>query len=74
MNCVICKSGKTRDGTTTATFERGKTTVVIKDVPAKICEDCGEAYIDQRITAQILQIAEGAAHSGVEIEVRHFAA
>lgn len=43
VKCVICKQGKTRPGMGTVILERGKTTVVIKKVPADICDNCGEA-------------------------------
>lgn len=42
MKCVICKTGETRSGTTTVTLSRGETTVVIKNVPAEVCDTCGE--------------------------------
>ena len=45
MNCVICKHGETRPGKTTVTLERKATTVVIKNVPAQVCSNCGEEYV-----------------------------
>ena len=42
MKCVICKHGETKDGTTTIILEREGSTIVFKDVPAKICDNCGE--------------------------------
>jgi YgiT-type zinc finger domain-containing protein len=73
MNCVICKTGLTQSGVTTITLERGKTTLVFKQVPAQICENCGEAYLNEVTTQALLEIAENAAQSGVQIEVRTFA-
>ena len=73
MNCVICKIGLTQSGVTTLTLERGKTTLVFKQVPAQICENCGEAYLDEVTTQTLLEIAENAAQSGVQVEVRTFA-
>lgn len=74
MICVICKTGITRSGVTTVTLERGKTTLVFKQVPAQVCENCGEAYLDELTTQTLLEIAENAAQSGVQVEVRNFAA
>lgn len=74
MKCVICKTGVTQLGVTTITLERGKTTLVFKQVPAQICENCGEAYIDETTTQALFEIAENAAQSGVQVEVRTFAA
>jgi len=74
VKCVICKQGETRSGETTVTFERNGTTVVFKKVPARVCANCGEAYLDDSTSAQLLQTAEEAAHSGVLVDVREFTA
>jgi len=74
MKCVICKQGQTHDGLTTVTLERGPTTVVIKDVPAEICENCGEYYLSEEVTEKVQNLAELAFQHGVEIEVLRYAA
>lgn len=74
MKCVICKVGETRPGKTTVTLERGSVTLVFKGVPARLCENCGEAYVDAEISRHLLESAEAAVKSGVEVEVREFAA
>lgn len=74
MQCVICKLGETQPGTVTVTLERGQTTLIFKQVPAQVCENCGEAYIDDETTAQLLTLAEAAVQAGVQVEVRAFAA
>ena len=74
MKCVICKQGQTHDGKTTVTLERERTTVVIKDVPAEICENCGEYYLNEEVTQKVQQLAEQAVQQGVEIEILRYAA
>jgi len=74
MKCVICKVGETRPGTTTVTLERGDVTLVFKKTPARVCTNCGEAYVDQEITRQILQAAEAAMREGVQVDIREFVA
>lgn len=74
MTCVICKRGETRTGRVTVTLERGDTTIVVKSVPALVCDICGEQYIDADVSARVLQEAEAAARAGVQFEVRRFAA
>lgn len=74
MKCVICKHGETAAGTATVTLERGGTTIVFKDVPAQICGNCGEQYVDEAVTRQLLQQAQTAVDSGVQVDVRSFAA
>jgi len=74
VKCVICKHGEITPGTTTVTLERGKTTLVIKGVPARVCSNCGEEYVDEETTRQLLETAETAARTGVQVEVRQYAA
>ncbi len=60
MECVFCKVGETKPGTTTLLLERDNTTLVIKRVPADVCQNCGEAYVDEETTERLLQLAEAA--------------
>ncbi len=73
MKCVICKHGETRPGQATVTLERNGTTLVIKGVPANVCANCGEEYVDEGITAKLLKTADEAARSGVQVDVREYA-
>ena len=72
MKCVICKHGITKDGTTTITLERDTSTIVFKDVPAKICDNCGEKYIDSKITKELLKNANELIKNGAEVDIRKF--
>ena len=45
MTCVICKQGDTKPGKVTVTLKRDGCTVIFKDVPAQVCENCGEYYL-----------------------------
>ena len=74
MKCVICRQGQTKDGFATVTLNREHTTVVIKEVPADICENCGEYYLSDTVTARIEKLAAQAVQNGVEIEVLRYAA
>ena len=74
MQCVMCKHGETQPGTTTVTLERSATTVVFKNVPAEVCETCGEAYLDAATTRHLLHIVEEAARVRVQVDVREYVA
>jgi YgiT-type zinc finger domain-containing protein len=74
MKCVICKNGKTVPRTTTVILNRGEATVIFKNVPADICENCGEYYLSTEVTREILAKAEDSMKNGVEVEVRKYAA
>jgi len=74
LTCVICKGGEVKPGRTTLTVERGALTLVVKDIPARVCGNCGEAYFDEATTAQIEVIVEKAESSGVQVAVQAYAA
>ncbi len=74
MICVICKNGETQSGKVTVTLEREETTLVIKGIPAQVCVNCGEEYVDEETTSRLLKTAEDAARAGVQVDVRQFAA
>jgi len=73
VTCVVCKIGETRAGKTTVTLERAGVTLVFKGVPAEVCGNCGEAYVDEGTTRSLLREAEEAAQSGVQVHIREFA-
>ena len=72
MKCVICKTGETRPGTTTVTLERAGVTLVFKKTPARVCPNCGEAYVEEEISRQLLQAADAAVQEGVQVDIREF--
>ena len=74
MKCVICKQGETVQGAVTVTLERGEMTLVVKNVPAQVCEVCGEEYIDEDASQRLSEVAEKEAKNGVALEVREYAA
>jgi YgiT-type zinc finger domain-containing protein len=59
-------------GKTTITLERGSITVVFKNVPAQVCGNCGEPYVDEETSRKLLEAAEQAARSGVLVDVREY--
>ena len=74
MTCLICKAGDVKPGTTTLAVERGKLTLVIKGIPARVCGSCGEAYFDQATTEHIEAMAARVEQAGVELAVQDYAA
>ena len=74
MKCALCKHGQTYSGKTTVTLHRGDTVMVLKGVPADICENCGEYYLSEAIAAQVLRRAEEEVSKGSEVQIMRFAA
>lgn len=74
MICPICKHGNITQGFTTLTFEKENAIIVVKKVPADICDNCGEAFVLQDIARKIFTLVETEVKKGIEIEVLNFAA
>lgn len=73
MRCVICKQADVEPGTATVTLERGGMTLVVKHVAARVCPNCGEEYVNEDAAARLIEAAEQAARSGVQVDVREYA-
>jgi YgiT-type zinc finger domain-containing protein len=54
MKCLACKHNHFKKGTTVLPIERGNAILLITDIPARVCENCGETYLDEE-TAQDVQ-------------------
>jgi YgiT-type zinc finger domain-containing protein len=75
MKCSICKHGDTAPGKVTVTLSKPDgATVVFRDVPAQVCQNCGEEYVDEATTGELLRQAQAAARAGVQVEVRTYIA
>ena len=73
MNCIVCRHGDTHPGTTTVTFHRDGRTLVVNEVPAEVCENCGEAYVAEDVTAELLRIATEARQAQAIVLIRDYA-
>ena len=73
MKCVICKQAETRSVVTTVTLERGQSTFVVREVPAQVCPNCGEDYVDSGVAAGLLRSAEDLSRAGTQIDIRRYA-
>jgi YgiT-type zinc finger domain-containing protein len=64
MRCVVCRQADVRPGEPTVTLDREGPTLVIKHVPARVCPNCGEEYVDEAMTAR----------AGALVDVREYVA
>lgn len=74
MTCLICKQGKAKAGHATVTMQQEDCTVVFKRVPADVCDNCGEYYLSNEVTRELLRRAQVAAQNGAEVEILPYAA
>ena len=74
MRCILCHNGETAPGLVTVTMSRGETAIIFKNIPADVCDVCGEYYLSQEVTGKILEQAQAAIKTGNEVEIIRWAA
>jgi YgiT-type zinc finger domain-containing protein len=75
MNCGdTCRHAETKLGTTTVTLERDVFTYVIKQAPAQVCPNCGEDYVDEDVTGNLLKSAGQMVKIGAQVDIRQYVA
>jgi len=73
VKCVICKQAETAAGVATVTLERDGATFVVREVPAQVCPNCGEEYVDSEVAAEVLRTSEDLSKAGAQFDVRRYA-
>jgi len=69
MECVICKNGTTKASHVTYTLERDNVIIVFKNVPAMVCQNCGDFYLSTDTTKMLLEKANETLDKGIEFEI-----
>ncbi len=72
MKCIICKEAETSLGLTDVTLERDGFRLVIKNTPAQVCPNCGEAYAEEEVAMRLLAAAENLTDSGRLTDVQEY--
>lgn len=69
MKCVVCKIGETEKGITTVTLRRGNTVVIVEEVDAHICNNCGHYYLDSDTAKNVMAKLKDALQRGTKLEI-----
>ncbi|MEJ6981640.1 type II toxin-antitoxin system MqsA family antitoxin [Pedobacter sp. P351] len=69
MDCALCKNGTIQKGNVTVTLEKGSAIILIKDVPAEVCTNCGHYYLSEEMTKIIMEKGKEAISKGAVFEV-----
>lgn len=56
--CYFCGRGILEEKHVTVDFRWGEKLVIIENVPAKVCNECGERYFAAKVVRQMEQIAK----------------
>ena len=57
MICFMCK-GTVQEGFSTFTTDMGGSIVIIKNVPSRVCDQCGEASYSDEVARRLEQIVQ----------------
>jgi YgiT-type zinc finger domain-containing protein len=69
--CPLC-GGEKKEGYTIHTVDLGFGIVIVKDVPAKICSQCGEVWIVSDVASQLEKIVDLARKNRLQLELISF--
>jgi YgiT-type zinc finger domain-containing protein len=72
MICPICRQADLVDGLSSAVFERGEVKCTITSIPAKVCPNCGDAVVVEKVAQELLQQMEKLVRSGLMEETRDY--
>lgn len=67
--CPICKEGSLVAGKTTVMLERDGSIVLLKYVPASVCDNCESYFLESATTREVLKTANRSIQNGTELEV-----
>jgi YgiT-type zinc finger domain-containing protein len=74
MKCSICRIGETVKSNSVVPLNRDGMVIIFKNVPTEVCNNCGEVYVEQDITRNLLDTAKEVSKSGVQVDIREFKA
>lgn len=66
--CPLC-GGTKKAGKTTFTVDLGVGVVVVRDVPATVCSQCGADWIDDKIASRLEDIVNDAKQKHLTVEI-----
>ena len=70
MICVVCRESHTVSGFSSISFARDEFRAVVHQVPAQVCPACGESFLDEATTIDLLKRVEQILEEGV-LDVVH---
>ncbi|BAZ17124.1 hypothetical protein NIES4071_90020 [Calothrix sp. NIES-4071] len=73
FECQMCKINEASEELVNEVFQINGKTVLVENIPAKVCSRCGEAVFSLETTEKIRQMLHGAAKPVKSISVDVFA-
>ena len=67
-HCPLC-GGDKQPGNATYTVDFGPSIVIIRNVPAMVCDQCGEEWIGAETAGKLEQLTEEAKRRGEQVAI-----
>ncbi len=71
-HCTTCKNGTMQPGFTSVTFDKDNVVIVFRNVPALVCDLCGDYVIEGKIAKSLLNTAKDERSKGHQISILNF--
>ena len=71
MKCFMCK-GETEQKLVNYLLDVDNRIIIIKEVPANVCKQCGERYFDDDVMENLEKIIEDVKNVSIEISVVNY--
>ena len=71
MDCFMCK-GELEEKTVNYMVDLENTIIIIKEVPAKVCTQCGEQYFDDETSKNIERIVNQLKELATEVTIVNY--
>jgi YgiT-type zinc finger domain-containing protein len=66
MNCALCKANLT-NGKVNHIVDLGERIIIVKNVPASVCKQCGDYFVDTDTALKLEAIVEEAKKNKAEV-------
>ena len=69
--CPTC-GGNKEPGKTTFTVDLGESIIVVRDVPATLCNQCGDEWLSDEVVERLESIVEDAKKKHLFVEIANY--
>ena len=70
-NCLMCK-GDLEKGNVNHIVDLDNFIIIIKNVPAKVCQQCGEYYLEHKVALEIEKIIDNYRENAAEVIIINY--
>ena len=71
MDCVMCK-GLMEVKAINHIVDKDDRITIIKNVPAKVCKQCGESYVDHSVAVKLEELLDKYSSNNVEVLIINY--